>query len=186
MSPTIGQSSGLETFFSRYGGATFNDGLYRVITPKVGTLAYEFLKVAFPEFSSSVAPFATDWLGRIFCLDSTRHEGGEMAVTMFEPGTGEALNIPANLGSFHDEELIDYPDEALAVNAYQEWIARFGQVPRFDQCVEYKTLLFLGGTDGIDNMHLSDLDVSWSISAQLIERVRGLPPGTKISRVSLS
>jgi Domain of unknown function (DUF1851) len=179
------ESFGLQPFLARYSGATFNNGVYRVATPEIAHLANQFIQTAFPNFSGKVACFASDWLGRLFCLDSTRRESGEPAVLMLEPGTREALNIPANLDSFHDEELIHYADAALATVFYQRWLAQGGPIPRFDQCIGYKKPLFLGGTDTLENLELSDLDVYWTISAQLIAKVRNLPIGTKIGKISL-
>lgn len=184
--PVTSENFGLQRFFERYVGATFNEGVYRVITTEIGRFAHEFVRIAYPLYSDKVTCFASDWLGRLFCLDSDRREDGEMAVLMLEPGTGEALNIPANLRSFHDSELIQYTDAALALKLYRQWLGQGGKVPRFDQCIGYKKPLFLGGADVFENMELSDLDVYWNISAQLIHKVRGLPVGTKIGKISLS
>lgn len=37
---------------------------------------------------------------------------------MLEPGTGEALVVPVPFSAFHDEELVDYTEEALAKSGY--------------------------------------------------------------------
>jgi hypothetical protein len=55
---------------------------------------------AFPEFAQRITCFGADWLGRQFAVDSGRLQGGEPLVLMLEPGTGEALEIPADYGSF--------------------------------------------------------------------------------------
>lgn len=182
--PKAPQGFALRHFFERYGGATFNRGVYRVVTPNAAGLANEFIQTAFPVFAGRAACFASDWLGRIFCLDSNRREDDELAVVMFEPGTGQALDIPANLESFHEDELIHYADAALATNFYQQWLTGGGRVPQVDQCVGYKKPLFLGGVDKAENLEITDLDVYWTISAQLIRKASGLPPGTKIGKVS--
>jgi len=89
---------------------------------------------------------------------------------MLEPGTGEALEIPCNLLTFHDDELIHHAEEALAAGFYAQWLDEGGAMPRYDQCVGYKRPLYLGGNDGVENVELSDLDVHWSLSGQLIEK----------------
>ncbi|WP_202385393.1 hypothetical protein [Altericroceibacterium endophyticum] len=40
--------------------------------------------------------------------------------------------------------------------------------------------MFLGGVDDLENLELSDLDVYWHLSAQIIRQARGLPPGTSV------
>ena len=99
---------------------------------------------------------------------------------MFEPGTGEALEIPANLNTFHDDGLLDLGEAALAISFYEKWRSSGGAAPDYDQCIGYRRPLFLGGEDGIDNMEVSDLDVYWHITGQLIQKTRGLPQGTPV------
>jgi hypothetical protein len=40
---------------------------------------------------------------------------------MLEPGTGEVLEIPTTFMAFHEEELVDYQDAALAVEFFNQW-----------------------------------------------------------------
>lgn len=104
---------------------------------------------------------------------------------MFEPGTGQALEIPCNLITFHDNELISYSEAALAAGFYGQWLANGGATPKHDQCIGYMKPLFLGGKDVIGNLDLSDLDVYWCLSGQLIQKTRSFPPGTPVSKVRL-
>ncbi|HIF6190235.1 TPA: T6SS immunity protein Tdi1 domain-containing protein [Vibrio parahaemolyticus] len=104
---------------------------------------------------------------------------------MFEPGTGEALEIPVNFAQFHEDELVNYTNEALAVEFFSEWLATGNEPPASSQCVGYKKPLFLGGADIVANLELIDLEVYWGISGQLLEKVRGLPPGTPISNITI-
>jgi hypothetical protein len=48
------------------------------------------------------------------------------------------------------------------------------------ECVGYRKPLFLGGADNLTNVEMLDLDVYWTLTAQLIAKTRGLPAGTKI------
>jgi len=169
----------------RLGGASFNNGLYRIMTPEIVAWGNAFVANAFTGFSDRVQAFAFDWLGRVFALDSARIEGGRPGVVLFEPGTGEALEIPCNLSTFHENELVDYKEEALAEGFYRRWLANGGAAPNVDQCVGYKTPLFLGGKDTIENLEISDLDVYWTLVAQLLAKVRGLPLGTRIRKVEI-
>ncbi|MGX9177136.1 T6SS immunity protein Tdi1 domain-containing protein [Mesorhizobium sp. BHbdii] len=100
---------------------------------------------------------------------------------MFEPGTGEALQVPANVRTFHEIDVREDEDAALAANLYADWRDSGGAEPAYDQCIGYKKPLFLGGEDDISNQKLSDLEVYWHIMGQVIAKVNGLPPGTPVN-----
>jgi hypothetical protein len=167
-------------FVGRFGGVSFNHSVYRAVSSKDRDEWASRVASAFPEFRGRVACFGYDWLGRAFAIDSKRLEGGRHGVVMFERGTGQALEIPSNIERFHDSELINFRDAALAFDFYRRWRASGGAQPEHTQCVGYRRPLFLGGNDDIDNLELLDLDVYWHIFGQLITKTRGLPIGTAI------
>jgi hypothetical protein len=174
----------LRELLGSHGGKSFSHGLYRIISFENVVCWNEVVLSAFPSFSGRITCFAMDWLGRVFALDSARLEETRPGVVLFEPGTGEALEIPCNLERFHESEIIEYRDEALAENFYHQWIEHGGVAPEVSQCIGYKKPLFLGGSDTVNNLEVSDLDVYWTISAQLIEKTRGLHPGSSIGKVT--
>ncbi|MDE2595236.1 MAG: DUF1851 domain-containing protein [Sphingomonadales bacterium] len=159
------------------GGISFDRGLYRLIQASDVEDWNARVAVAFPEFGERVVCFGFDWLGRVFAVDRERSEHGQPGVVMFEPGTGEALQIPCNIGTFHDEELIEYGDAALASEFHQRWLKNGGSAPRYEQCVGYRKPLFLGGADELSNLVMSDIDVYWHLMGQLIQKAKGLIPG---------
>ncbi len=171
--PIRSSDAQLTELLTRFGGASFNQGQYRVIDVHTFALARTFVKEAFPDSARRGTPFAYDWLGRVFALDTARKEDGHFGVLMLEPGTGEALEIPANLITFHERDLIESGDAVLASSFHQNWIESGGAAPGLRQCIGYKVPLFLNGVDDATNLELSDLDVYWSISAQLLGRVGG-------------
>lgn len=179
------QAPGLREFFSAFGGTSFGNGLYRAIHLADLSEWKGRVGVAFPEFKERITCFGYDWLGRVFAIDSQRIEQGQPGVVMFEPGTGEALEIRSNIRTFHDDELIEYGDAALAIDFHKRWLASGGVAPAYAQCVGYKKPLFLGGADELENLELSDLDVYWHVAGQLIAQTKGLPPGTPV-RVNLT
>lgn len=168
-----------------YAGATFENGLYRLHTieaiPKWDGLVGD----AFPAFRARVRCFGYDWLGRQFALDRARIQGGEWLVLMIEPGTGQALEIPATFRSFHSEELVDYDNEALASEFFREWRSRHGRPLLAHECVGYRVPLFLGGEDDVENLEIIDLEVYWTICGQLLNKTRELPLGTTIGSVAM-
>lgn len=105
---------------------------------------------------------------------------------MLEPGTGQALEIPVDIVSFHETELRSYPDAVVAFPFFKSWLGSGGKSPAYDQCVGYKIPLYLGGNDEVTNLEISDFDVYWTLSAQLLTNARDLPAGTKVGRISIS
>lgn len=172
--------------FIRYGGWSFNGGIYRIIPLNNVAHWNDLVLGVFPSFTGRITCFAVDWLGRVFAVDSARLEDGRPGVLMLEPGTAEALEIPCNIETFHESELIHYREEALAESFYRRWVACGGLPPTITQCIGYKKPLFLGGSDTVDNLEVSDLDVYWTIVAQLIQKIRGLSPGVSIGRVTIN
>lgn len=170
----------LPAFFKQFGGTSYSGGLYRIIAPSSIAVWAERIEVAFPVYRDRAICFAYDWLGRVFALDRERLEDGRPGVVLLEPGTGQALEIPSNLETFHTDELLEYGEAALAISFHEAWLAAGGSAPRLDQCVGYRKPLFLGGADDFDNLELSDLDVYWHLFGQIIQQTRRLPTGTAV------
>jgi hypothetical protein len=186
LDPRLIAAQGYQRFAVEFAGTTFGDGVYRVHDDVTGPMALGLIAEAFPEFAARVCPFSYDWLGRQFVVDAGRVDGGQPQILLIEPGTGEALEIPLSFSSFHNEELLDYADAALAIEFFEAWsTANPAALPlERDQCVGYKVPLFLGGQDILENLELADLDVYWSICGQLRRGAIGLPPGTSVNDVS--
>ena len=162
----------IDQFFLRYGGCSFGDGIYRVVTRDSTERWTRAVTYAFPAFTGRLNVFGFDWLGRAFAIDSKRLHEGMGAIVLLEPGTGQALEIPQNIEGFHNDELVNFKEEALAASFLEQWRDVGGQAPSFSQCIGYKVPLFLGGSDTVDNLVVSDLDVYWSVSSQLLEKLR--------------
>lgn len=163
----LNQSLGAVTFMKEFQGQTFKEGLYRVHKTndldKWNNIVFE----TFPSYTNKIFCYSYDWLGRHFALDFTRRLEGEPMILMLEPGTGEALEIPSTFLSFHEEELVKYPDAALAIDFFYEWKRESSQPLEHSNCVGYKVPLFLGGEDEASNLEVSDMEVYWGIFGQL-------------------
>lgn len=179
-SPLNPKTSGVNELLSRFGGASFKHGLYRIIRASEVADWNARVCVGFPQFLGRVTCFGYDWQGTAFATDSWRLEQGEPGVVMFDPGTGKALQVPANIRTFHEVEMVEDADAALAANMYADWRDAEGAAPAYDQCVGYKKPLFLNGKDEIENLELSDLEIYWHLMGQLMVQVRELPQGTPI------
>ncbi|BAV46407.1 Putative uncharacterized protein [Mesorhizobium loti] len=177
--------AGLNELLARFGGASFKHGLYRIIrAPEVADWNARVC-LGFPKFAGRITCFGYDWQGTAFATDAWRLEQGEPGVVMFEPGTGQALQIPANVRTFHEVELIQDEDAALAANIFADWRRAGGAEPSYDQCIGYKKPLFLNGKDEIDNLELSDIEIYWHLMGQILIQTKDLPQGSPV-RFNLS
>jgi Domain of unknown function (DUF1851) len=162
----------LGALLEQYGGASFGNGIYRIMRPADLDRWRNRVELGFPAFVNRIVCFGFDWLGCVFALDLKSQEDGKHGLLLFEPGSGDALEIPGNLESFHDAGLLEFGEAALAIDFHREWLGSGGAVPKFDQCIGYKVPLFLGGADEIGNLSVADIDVYWNMSVQLLEKTK--------------
>lgn len=184
--PRLQAATGYDELAGRFAGCSFQNGLYRLHDASSGPRTQALIAEAFPSFAARAYPFAFDWLGRQFALDEGRKQADEPLVLILEPGTGQALEVPLPFSTFHDEELVDYHDAALATGFFAEWAQdHAAELPLpTDRCVGYRVPLFLGGKDRVDNLEVVDVDVYWSICGQLRLGAATLPTGTSINEIS--
>jgi hypothetical protein len=179
------RAPGIVEFLSHYGGLSFEGGLYRIHAVTDMAKWTAMVSAVFPGFKDRIFCFSYDWLGRHFALDFKRIENTRCLILMLEPGSGEVLEIPADFHSFHNQELIDYRNEALASEFYESWLSIDGKKPTLTECVGYRVPLFLGGKDEMDNLEITDMEVYWSITGQLLAKTRQLPDGAKIGQIRI-
>jgi T6SS immunity protein Tdi1, C-terminal len=176
--------AGYRELAGTFAGCSFENGIYRLHDEGTGPRGEAWIAESFPRFASRACPFGYDWLGRQFAVDSQRLEGGEPLVLLFEPGTGEVLEIPFSFTRFH-EQLDELREPALAESFFASWAqANPRLVPLSGaQCAGYKVPLFLGGKDALQNLEVIDLEVYWSLSGQLRQGTQNMPPGSWIGQV---
>lgn len=176
--PTLG------ALLRELGGGTFNHGLYRVLRSDQVAATGQALEGVFPEYRGRIVPFAFDWLGRHFASDLARLENGEPLVLMLEVGAGEAMMVPASIGDFHNVELVQHADDALATPFWEQWRRLRPGDLAFSECAGYKVPLFLGGADVVANLDVIDVAVYVDICGQLRSKTRFLLPGQSIRSVA--
>lgn len=176
---------GLTQFLSAHAGGSYEHGLYRIHAISDMRRWTEVAAEAFPEFRERIMCFGFDWLGRSFAIDFARKAHDQFLVLMLEPGTGQALEIPTTFVDFHNQELVQYQNEALAVEFFNTWQTCGGKTPEFGQCIGYKKPLFLGGRDTVENLEVTDMEVYWSIAGQMLSKVRELPEGTPLGNIRI-
>jgi hypothetical protein len=177
-------ATGYAEFAERFAGCTFDNGLYRCHDEASGPRGYQLIADAFPELAGKVCPFAFDWYGRQFAVDSRRRPAGEPLLLLIDPTTGAAYQVPHPFVAFHDQMLVDEPDEAVAREYFVQWArAHPSALPlRPDQCVGPQLPLSLGGSDAVDALELTDMEVHWSLHGQFWRGTRGRPEGTRVGR----
>ncbi|MFE4542366.1 T6SS immunity protein Tdi1 domain-containing protein [Arthrobacter sp. NPDC056727] len=176
-------SDRLTELFARFGGCTFDRGLYRVHDQTSSRRASQWVSDAYPEFKGRLVCFGFDWLGRQFALDPLRGSASEFEVAMLEPGTGYAMEVPVAFSDFHDQALEEYRDACLAPATFEDWITQTDRDLDFSECAGYKVPLFLGGKDELGNLEVSDMAVYWSIMGDLRKATQHLAPGTPVSGI---
>jgi hypothetical protein len=160
-------AAGVEDLLTSFGGCSFRNGMYRLHTPALGRHWSAIVGEAFPKYRSKVYCFGYDWLGRQFVLDADRIEDGQAQILLCDVGFNEALQIPTSFMQFHNEELPEYSNEALAEPFYLGWLANGGEAPSMSQCVGYRIPPTLGGKDDIQNLELADMEVYWGLLSQI-------------------
>lgn len=177
---------GFNELLNNYQGSSFGEGIYRLHNYSDIKKWNKVISDAFPDFKERIQCFGYDWLGRQFSIDKTRILDGQPQILMFEPGTGDVLEIPCNFIQFHNDEIPNYNESCLATIFFHDWMKSSKKELDKKSCVGYKILLFLGGDDTLENLEISDMEVYWDICRQMIKKSKNLKEGVKIDRIKIS
>lgn len=159
-----GKINSINEFNKILNGKSFLNGMYRLFKTDDIEKWTAVTEQAFPLYKNRISVFGYDWLGRIFGLNKKTG-----TVLLFEPGTGEVLDIPASFEDFHNIEIADYHEDSLASNFFKEWFSANGKYElKYNECAGYKVPLFLNGDDIIENLEVSDMEVYWEIMMSLM------------------
>jgi len=161
-------ATGFKEIMSNYAGATFDNGLFRLHTTAEIPKWSQAVEETLPTLKGRLVCFAYDWLGRQFAFDKSRTDANQMLILLLEPGSGEVFEIPVSFGTFLNLEITEYRNDALASEFFQQWLNSGGAAPSHAECIGYKVPLYLGGSDTVENLELSDMEVYWSICAQTL------------------
>jgi T6SS immunity protein Tdi1, C-terminal len=158
---------GWRELLGTHGGASFADGVYRLC--RVDELRpWTFAAVrAFPDWNGKILCFGYDWLGRFYAIDTTRRRREQPLTVTLDPTTGEVYPSKSDFVKFHEIELVEYPEDTLASEQFDAWRASNPPLD-YESCVGLKVPLFMGGTFTPANFEVIDLDVYWTLTAQLM------------------
>ena len=172
----------LNELISECGGMSFCNSLYRIHTLKTSYYWESLITDYFVNYKNSIIPFGFDWMGRQFAVDINNSE----RLLLFDPATAEDFQLNENIITFHNETLVDNRLITLAEDDFLDTIKFLKKdIIDFDECIGFKKPLFLGGDISKENYEVIDLEVYWTIEAQIYNQLKNLPPGTKINKVTL-
>jgi hypothetical protein len=181
---TFGIKHRLVSFkFTRCNGAgcSFNEGLYRIHTPKSSVYWGLTVNKYFSQYKGKIIPFGFDWMGRQFGVE----KNSENRILMFDCSTAESFRIEESLIQFHNSSLVKEREEILSEQLFTKAIKLFTATKiQYNECIGYKTPLFLGGKDSLENYEIADMEVYWEFQCQIYLQIKDLPPGTKISSIN--
>ena len=172
----------IDNLINELGGKSFNHGIYRICNTKNMNNITSICEEYFPKLKNRILAFSYDWLGRVFCIQKKEPN----IILLIEPGAGDALEIPGNIDRFHNEVLVQYANEALAKDFYEEWYSKTNTSPKYSTCIGYKIPLFLNGADEITNLEEIDFEVYFSICSQLWNKTRNLKSGQSIKSITIN
>ena len=158
---------GAKELLEKYEGQSFGNGIYRLFQSTEIENWNEIVLGIFSQFKGCIDCFAIDWLGRVFAWDYSKNK-----VLSLDPGFGEAMIIPCSFVELHNVEFVEYSDESLSSNFYEECIVKYDERAGKEKCFGYKVSPFLGGEDSVENLELVDPEVYWSISTDIYNSVK--------------
>lgn len=172
-------------FLNSYGGCSFADGAYRLYTPEMSKKWTPIVANAFYEVRKPrLYAFGSNWHGWQYVLVGTGQDAPR--VVLFDVDAHLGLNTTVSLEHFHNEEIVDIPNDAILLEYYGIWLDQGGERPKPHECVGYMKPEFLGGADDESNLELSDMEVHWNVTAQLWWQVKDYPDGTSLGQVNIS
>jgi hypothetical protein len=137
-----------------------------------------------PSIPSGVV-FATDWLGALYLFSHSKPKNGQPRIARLDSATAQYELYDATFADFCLGRIGLGWQDLLAVELFQAWRRSGCPVPGPAQCVCPKIPLSFGAPFDASNLEVMPLVVWLYISGQIHEQVRKLPPGTKISGVSI-
>ena len=143
-------------FMAAYGGSTFLNGMYRIHDNRDIEKWNEIVKMAFPKTKGGIQVFGYDWTGRNFAVSEKTD-----SVLLFDPGAKKALDIEMNFFDFHNLEIRINHEECLMSELFHKWKETSEGDIAHNQCVGYKTPLFLKGKAELENMEICDMEEYW-------------------------
>lgn len=157
---------GLADLMIRWAGARVGGGLYRIHTPGEMSRMTRLADEVFPDLAGRALCFATDWLGREYAIDVGREAAnGEPMLLLLDPWSTSFVEIDSVFVDFHDDDLVEYGDDILAVGLFVAWFDAGGSMPGAGKCAGYRVPPRAGGADHPDNLETVAVEAPWRAAA---------------------
>ena len=172
-------SENVATFIEAFSGKEFGNGAFKVFKKEEIEKWTNIVWEMFPDFTMGFSIFGYDWLGRIYATDTIGN-----VIFVFDPGTNDVMDLLCEFSFFINKTLPKNAKDILALKFYKKWLKK-NDKPAYSNCVGYKVPLFLCGKDKIENCEETDMEVYWSILAQIVAKIREKTNGTVIDSFSI-
>jgi hypothetical protein len=157
---------GLADLMIRWAGAQVGGGLYRLHVPAEMPAMTAVAHRVFPEVAERALCFSVDWLGRQYAVDVGREAAnGEPLLMMLDPSAVAPVEIDSVFVDFHDDDLVEYGDDILALGLFTAWLDAGGSMPEPGRCVSYVVPAHFGGADHPDNLRTATFLDVWNDAA---------------------
>ncbi|MCJ8273295.1 MAG: DUF1851 domain-containing protein [Psychrosphaera sp.] len=151
----------------QYADCSFHHGLYRLFSVGDVEKWTPLVLGIFSQLKDKINCFASNWMGYIYAWDNT-----EQCVWMLDPGFGEAMKIPCDFYQLHNQEFVDYADDALEKTLFEQCLqSNPGELDN-NACYGYIVSPFLDGEDELVNREITDMEVYWSICEDIYAQVQ--------------
>ena len=157
-------------------------------------MTFDDLTVSFQHLDRSSVLEDWAWLTGKRKLPILLTAAGDAFVQHIDDGTIHFLDVGAN----QIRRVATSPDTFSELLSDREFVAGYfnvqlvgdlrlnGSVLKPGQIYSYVKPPVLGGQYILENFHVADIEVHFSISGQIGHQVRNLPPGTKIRGINIS
>lgn len=178
-------SCNVVSLLSYFGGLSFNRGIYRFHNANSAQIWTKIAIESIPILDGNLYCFGYDWLGRQFAINSHDKFSMDQLVLILDPESGEAYRVERNIFDFHNVELVESPNKAIAEDAFIEWLLTDPRQLEQFECVGLRVPLRLGGIDKLQNRERTDMEVYWEFCSQILNNTKSQPDGTRLYQVRL-
>ena len=122
----------LSQVFNDVGGGVFNNGVFVTYDKSSSILQTQSTERFFTKSKGGITCFARDWLNRRFAISHSDHS----CIFRFDVVYNEVIEIPVDIKCFFESELLEYSNDLLAENFFNDWRQERGAKLSYGKCVD--------------------------------------------------
>lgn len=166
----------------KFGGQSFEGGLYRIHTFETSLKWMNIVEQSFPAYFGKIVCFGFDWMGCQYCEDK---EDANL-IYLFDVASYDVFELEQNVEGFHNYDLIKFKNETLQEIKFKTILKtlEIGEIG-FDECLGYNKPLFLGGEDNSNNYEKTNMEVYWELQVQIYNQIKDLPDDSDIGNIKI-